>query len=287
MSKVLAAVDLGPRSHLVLRIAARRAREAGAALGVCHVTSDAAAGRALAARLLETLGGGAEVETFVEGGDAREAIVRRAREWGAGLVVVGGREPSGLFASLLGGVAERVVRHAHCPVIVARNLRERGHVLAATDLSDPSVPAVEAGIAEGRLRGGGVTVVHVLPLATSIGDGSMGAPLASVTAPVALGDDVRAAYETRVADLMARRGLPPSEATIHIASGPAAASITSLARSLDAELVVVGTHGRTGLSRVLLGSVAEEVARTADSSVVVVRLGFESKSRSAPPGSAP
>ena len=55
--------------------------------------------------------------------------------------------------------------------------------------------------------------------------------------------------------------------------GPAAGSIIEAAATLPAALVVVGTHGRTGLARWVLGSVAERVMRQAPCSVLVVPLG--------------
>jgi nucleotide-binding universal stress UspA family protein len=59
---------------------------------------------------------------------------------------------------------------------------------------------------------------------------------------------------------------------VRVIDGPASA-ITELVESLGAELLVVGTHGRTGFSRLALGSVAERMVRAASSSVLVVRTG--------------
>ena len=63
------------------------------------------------------------------------------------------------------------------------------------------------------------------------------------------------------------------KATCKVLDRPAAAAIVTEAASLGAELVVVGARGRTGLGRLVLGSVAEKVARTAPWSVLVVRSG--------------
>jgi nucleotide-binding universal stress UspA family protein len=57
-----------------------------------------------------------------------------------------------------------------------------------------------------------------------------------------------------------------------LGDGPAARVILSAASELPAQLLVVGTHGRTGLSRIALGSVAEAVVRAAPRSVLTVRL---------------
>jgi universal stress protein E len=296
--RVLAAVDLGAQSDLVLRIAARRAREVGGELGVCHVIPDLRAIHPLFPQAeLCTVGVVSEVALrareamertvassvpdagsttyFCEQGEAYAEIVRRAEAWGADLVVVAARASRGLLADWLGGVADRVVRYAHCPVLVARNLREKGHVVAATDLSDPSLPAIEAGLAESRLRGGGFTVVHVIPQMPAVSDGPHGVMMTTI-APQALvvtEAATRAAYEERLkGELRQQLGIEDPAVSVRVVGGPPAATIASVAQSLDAELVVVGTRGRTGLSRVVLGSVAEEVVRTAASSVMVIRL---------------
>jgi nucleotide-binding universal stress UspA family protein len=67
-----------------------------------------------------------------------------------------------------------------------------------------------------------------------------------------------------VASFKARRGI--------LAEGPAAQAIVQAARELPAELVVVGTHGRSGFDHLVMGSVAETVIREAPCSVLVVRL---------------
>jgi len=62
------------------------------------------------------------------------------------------------------------------------------------------------------------------------------------------------------------------KAETKIISGSAAAAIVGEADATGAELLVVGSHGRTGLTRILLGSVAEKVVRTSSCSVLVVRM---------------
>lgn len=61
------------------------------------------------------------------------------------------------------------------------------------------------------------------------------------------------------------------KADVRVIEGDAAATIIRTAESHNADLVVIGTHGRTGLARVALGSVAEKVTRNAHASVLVVR----------------
>jgi nucleotide-binding universal stress UspA family protein len=58
---------------------------------------------------------------------------------------------------------------------------------------------------------------------------------------------------------------------VYVTTGSAAERIVSLAHSVDADLIIVGTHGRSGVKRLLLGSVAEEVVRRAPCGVLVIR----------------
>ena len=63
----------------------------------------------------------------------------------------------------------------------------------------------------------------------------------------------------------------PERVVLHVGIGSAADEIATVARELEAHLVIVGTHGRRGLSRMLLGSTAEGVVRMAPCPVLVVR----------------
>lgn len=86
-------------------------------------------------------------------------------------------------------------------------------------------------------------------------------------------DEVQHARETLLRDvdalLSASANCPI--VTLHVRGGDPALQLLFLAQDVDADLVAVGTHGRTGLQRLLLGSVAERVVRTAPCPVLVVR----------------
>ena len=191
-------------------------------------------------------------------------ILRAAERIGAGAVVVGGKvDHRGLH--ILGNAAEHVVRYAHCPVIVARPSPE-GKVLAATDFSDPALPAVEAGAAEARRRKADLTILHaidLLPVMSPYYGEFLGMP------PMDLGDRMRKLWQARL-DECVRHFKAKGGGLLR--DGPAAAAILSAASELPAQLVVVGSHGRTGLSRVALGRVAEAVVRAAPCSVLTVRF---------------
>jgi len=84
-----------------------------------------------------------------------------------------------------------------------------------------------------------------------------------------------AKFERRVTELQQRylgeHGGAKVELVPHVLAGPAAKEILGVARSVGADLIVVGTHGRGGVKRLVLGSVAEEVLRRAGCPVLVMR----------------
>ncbi len=205
------------------------------------------------------------IDVIIEQGTAHAGILRAAERIGAGLIVVGGRaRPETLV--VLGGTAEHVARYAHCAVLVARP-SPVGKVLAATDFSDPALPAIEAAASEARRRKTDLAIIHVmepLSLVLSSGDGMIMDAL-----PIDLARQFADLSRERL-DETVRRFRASGGGLLR--QGLAAHEILNSASHLPAELLVVGTHGRTGLSRLALGSVAEAVARSATCSTLVVRL---------------
>lgn len=199
----------------------------------------------------------------LESGTPHSGVLHCAEEIGAGLIVVA--SGSRAAGTSLGGVAERIVRSAHCPVLVACP-QAGGPVIAATDFSDAALPAIRWGAAEARRRGVEFAILHsvdlhVLPVDSPEGRFSR----ATVSLIEARREEARARLQ-RIDD-----EFKPSGGVL-LAEGPADDAILAAAEKLDAELVVVGTHGRTGLRRLALGSVAEGVVRRLHCSVMVVRL---------------
>jgi universal stress protein E len=289
--RILAATDLSEPAAEAIRQASAQALAVNGALGVCHVLpslgvhmlfpqhyareaieaaslSERAAERVSQSVTAMTGRSPGEYEVFIEHGTDYAEIVRRAESWGAALVVVGGRTGSGATLSLLGNVAEKVVRYAPRSVLVARPADERGLVIAATDLSEASVPAIEAAVVEARRRNAKLTVLHVV---------DQGVPLASVAlsmgyTPLVLSPELLEEFRRRgratIDETLAKLG---ARAQVTIAEGHAAPTILRYSAEHHPELIVVGTRGRTGLARVALGSVAEHVMRSATTSVLVVR----------------
>ncbi|HNZ22003.1 MAG TPA: universal stress protein [Polyangiaceae bacterium] len=210
------------------------------------------------------------VRIVVDTGWPDTALLRKAEEIDANLIVVGSRGYTGLKHVLLGSVAERVIRYAHCPVLVARPAPKHGKILAATDFSDPAWPAVEMASEITKLRNADLTVMHSLGAkattlswaATPFGGGPIVPDEKSI-------QEARAAAHHLIETSLERFA---TTASIVVTDGLAQDEIVRQATVLSAELVVLGNQGRSAIQRIALGGVAETVARTAPCSVLVVRL---------------
>jgi nucleotide-binding universal stress UspA family protein len=112
--------------------------------------------------------------------------------------------------------------------------------------------------------------LHVIQVVAPVVEAAL-SPMVTLSA----GDEVerlRAHLQTAVQNEIAKQGeLRVGAVVAHVAIGAPAYEIVDLASRLDADLIVVGTHGRHGIGRALLGSVAEVVVRRAGCPVIVTR----------------
>ena len=292
--KVLVAFEFGEASTEALDQGRAEAKALGATLGLCHVlplvyeaepffsqfhqeaslklaATDGDTRRVVEDKAREVLGA-QPADVFVDRGVPYAEIVRRAETWGADLVVVGTHGRGGIARALLGSVAERVVRHAHGSVLVARKIRTPGVVVAATDLSEASLPVVEAAARAAERRNARLVVVTAVDFSYATWGSVAGAPFGAT--PVVPPPETQLQVRDAMRETM-KRELDRVRATgdAEVLDGSPASAVLEFAEKLDAELIVVGTHGRTGLSRLALGSVAEHVVRSAGCPVLVVRSG--------------
>ncbi|ELZ31472.1 universal stress protein UspA-like protein [Halogeometricum pallidum JCM 14848] len=208
------------------------------------------------------------VQTAVVRGRPDEAILDYAGENGIDLVVMGTHGRTGLTRYVAGSVSERVLRLSDVPVLTVRAVDGRGtdgyeEVLVPTDGSEYAELAVGHGLAVAEATGARVHAVNVVDL----GSMTMGAPY---TFP----DDVIARIEAdgetateEVASRARERGL---EAVTDVRRGSAARTLLDYVDREDIDLVAMGTAGRTGLDRYLLGSTTEELVRRSDAPVLAV-----------------
>lgn len=189
---------------------------------------------------------------------ASVAITDHAREVGAELIILGTHGRTGLANLLLGSVAAQVLRHASCsvlavrPTIVAAEFPKR--ILVTTDFSPAATAALEAAAhLARRFDGASLTLVHVYE--------TMSKPFTDHPAYRAYADvdsELRAALSK-----LGNEHLTADVSTELLVGESAANAIVEYAKNNQFDLITVATHGRTGLSRLLLGSVAEKVTRLA------------------------
>jgi nucleotide-binding universal stress UspA family protein len=207
-------------------------------------------------------------------GIAPEEILRLAEEIGADLIVMGTHGRTGLRRLLAGSVAVDVLRRARCPVLALRShdrprtAEEIRVILHPTDSSDGSGAALQVARSLARDRGARLVLLHVVPLPTFPSD------VAEPVDPQAY----RAVMEAVRAHLDGPDLKYPVETQLR--QGDAANVILHLAQEVGSDLIVMGTQARTGLGRLLLGSVAESVLAKADCPVMVVKAPRRATARS-------
>jgi nucleotide-binding universal stress UspA family protein len=208
-----------------------------------------------------------DVEYETREGATAEEILRCSEEIGCDLIVMGTHGRTGLRRLLAGSIAEAVLMGARCPVLALRSpdlprKREQIQViLHPTDFSECSEPALRVARSLARDHGARLILLHVTP------------PDAVLYGTMAVGVNPRAERDS-LEVIRGRLEGPdlkhPVEA--RLGRGGAAPEILRVAEEVGCGLIVMGTHGRTGLGRLLMGSVAETVLRRARCPVIAVKV---------------
>lgn len=223
--------------------------------------------------------GSVRLDAMVKWGLPLTGIIDALKKQQADLVVVGSRGLSGVRRFLLGSVSEGALHSAPCSVLISRGSRKRGaqppvkglRILLAVDESDHALAAARW-LRTLRLSAAEVTILHVV---APPGDGT--SQLLTLTAPKfreAAQAMIRVTKERgrqvlgRMRKLVAHRGL-----TVHpaLVEGHPAEEIIRAAQRTQADLVILGSRGMTGLKGAFLGSVSRKVALHAPCSVLVVK----------------
>jgi nucleotide-binding universal stress UspA family protein len=292
IERILLTTDFSDCAQHAFGPAADLARRLGAQVDLAHVSefppppgaeiigvSIDDYNRRLLARLEETgrepVFQGLEVAPRLLSGYGPDAVRRFQAERGHDLIVMATHGHSGLKHLLLGSFTEKVVRVADCPVLSVRGRNGDGAPLAVErilypyDFSELSRSALEPVRFFASLFGAEVHVFHVvfqeyLTVPSFPPEGALTPELA------VLWQEAEQRARSEVESFAARElaGLP---ASTDVVVGRPVPSIVEKARELPADLVILATHGRSGLGHALLGSVAERVVRKAPCSILTVR----------------
>lgn len=208
---------------------------------------------------------------IAHGEAAADAVLRHAERVDADLIVLGTHARKGLGHLLLGSVAADVLRASTRPVLVVPEVADEHAfgtdrpVLVAVDFSPHTPLAIRFASDLAAAYGAPVELVHVLE----------GTPETTVDfGGLFTAADLRSS-PSEGARALAEKGLErlqrhAAAARVHVATGVAETEIVRLAEERRAGAIVMGTHGRTGFDRVLLGSVAEWTLRHAPCPVLAL-----------------
>lgn len=204
-------------------------------------------------------------------GIPHRVIVETARRIGAGLIVMGAREPGRVPVKQLGSTADRVVRQTTCPVLVLRGelTMPPRRVLMPVDLSELSADAFHCGLDLMHQVSNGapaeIEVLYVLDFLEELEFLHPDMPWVTTSQQV----EPRA---TRELERFIQDNADESHIPVHtrVRSGDACAEILAESGQQPADLVILGTNGQGGCDRLLLGSVSSTVLRKAPCSVLLI-----------------
>jgi nucleotide-binding universal stress UspA family protein len=217
---------------------------------------------------------GYQVKYEIVKGQTAASIVDLASEASAELIAMTTHGRTGVARWALGSVADRVIRSTHVPVFLVRAeatptdaQAQFKRILVPLDgsaLAEQAVPQAEAIAQE---TGAQILLLQVI---SSLSEMEMDELFAEEANMSTENDRVEAA-ELYLAQARKRLSLAGLAADTHIVTGRPAEAILDTANALDADLVVMSTHGRSGYKRVLYGSVAGEVLHGSQCPLIVVR----------------
>lgn len=277
--QILAATDFSTRSHRALRKAGLLARAEGAELSVLHVVDDdqpedlvqiesREAERILAGHIAAMAElSGVQCRPMVVTGDPFDGILRSAASIGADLIVMGAHRKQLLRDIFVGTTIERVIRTGPYPVLMVNNDPEGPYrnAVAAVDASEPSANAVQIAKSAGLADETSIMFLHAfLPL------GKRKMSTAGID-QAAIDEYVANEREKATAELRAfltANGL--GAAILRVEEGDPFEVISRAVDEMKHDLLIIGTHARTGLLKVLLGSVTEEALRRLDIDILAV-----------------
>lgn len=211
-------------------------------------------------------------KSLLKGISAAPAILEYADDNDIDLIVLGTNGRRGLGHLLIGSVAEEVVRLAGCPVFTVRETKELkpikvyNKILVPVDFSDYSKKAISYAKEIAKAYDSQLQLLHIIEETKH--------PAFSLSGKSSIFDlvpGIEADSKKRIEEMLIDAPGPNAESTIYIYGGHAANDIINFASANTSDLIVIATHGLTGIEHLLLGSVTEKVVRMAPCPVVTIK----------------
>ena len=199
-----------------------------------------------------------DVTFFVKEGDPKIEIASFARSVGAHLIIIGTTPPSPYGQPQDESIADAIISHAHCPVLVAKSNYE-SNVDPQSGFTTVLVPVDDSIYAD-------IALQWLLNFRWS--------PRTRFIISSVVSDE---SAEAVASENLLRRAsllstvLQTTNISMEVRSGNPTEAIISLARKYAADLVVIGSHGRVGLRKLIFGSVSEDLAHNGPCSIAIVR----------------
>jgi nucleotide-binding universal stress UspA family protein len=291
VKKLLVALDGSPLAEQSILGATELARVAKASVLLARVIpakrgdaasqssadSAAAAESYLASWATQLRERGLTTDTVVLAGDPADALVAEARRQHVDLLVLTTHGRSGIRRLIYGSIAEAVLAHSTVPVFLVRAgapaadlfpAGKRREIVAPLDGSPLSEAALPVAVDLARSLSAELQLVRIVVLSALVIETESGPRIPAEL--VEAEEQTATAYLTALTERLQSEGLTVGK-TVHIASS--AEGILETAEATHATLIVMATHGRSGVARTLLGSVAMDVLRRGILPVVFVRSG--------------
>lgn len=218
----------------------------------------------------------AKISRYLLTGSPSREIADHAKRHKAELIVIGTHGHGAVARFFLGSVADRVVHEADCSVIVTKKPKGKikhpkkktkpiSRILYPTDFSDTSKKALKQAISLTEDMDAELFVLHVI-------DDSLISTHVEEERHIIL-KELRKHALDEMRSHLPKELMENFETIGAVKRGEPGKAICAFAETHHCDLIVMGTHGRTGIERALIGSVADKVVRTAKSAVMLVRPG--------------
>jgi universal stress protein E len=278
---LLAATDFSTRSNRAVRQAGLLAQSRDATLFLVHVADEDQApeivkmemreAEQILAEQIKTMPelAGVECRPMVVSGNPFDGILRTAAAIEADLIVMGAHRKQFLRDIFVGTTIERVIRTGPFPVLMVNNEAQRRYtkVLAAVDFSEHSANAVRAAHATGLTSEASATFLHAFmaPAKGKMFIANIDQP--SIDKYV---EDARRQAMDELAAFIVTNKLDHHGWSLRLEEGGAVEALSRVVKEVRPDLLIMGTHGRSSLLRVLIGSVTEEALRSLSVDILAV-----------------
>jgi nucleotide-binding universal stress UspA family protein len=220
---------------------------------------------------------GVTVQPLLLEGDEAGVVLDTAEDERADLIVMSAYGSSATAGWSMGSITERVLHNAPCPVLVVHSSRPIQRILIALDGSSLSELCLRPGFEIARLLDASVTLLHVCPPVERRQAALVYDTMVAGSADTLVRDERAAAedYLSKIARTYAPESCSGCAITTEVAEGVVAEQILAYTAVHECDLIVMTTHGRTGLKRWIYGSNAAKVVRNARTNLLIVRPARE------------